>query len=69
MTTERTATDEQIAALRTFADAYGRKWKETLSDFWLNGRDVNSIPQDGHLLRQVRNTLGPSWLRKFKFPA
>jgi hypothetical protein len=62
----KTATPEQIAALRTFAEMNGRKWKSALLDLWMNGGDVVSIPTGGCYLRQVRNTLGPSWLAKFK---
>jgi hypothetical protein len=57
-------TQEQLQALREFAKKYGRNWKQELSDMWLAGRDANE--PNGHLLRQVRNQCGPSWLAKFK---
>lgn len=53
-------TPEQIEALQAFADKYGRTWKRTLGDKWMNGRDADE--PKGYLLRQVRNQLGPTWL-------
>ena len=57
-------TEEQLAAVRAFAQKYGRNWKQELSDKWLAGTDANE--HDGHLLRQVRNQCGPRWLVKVK---
>lgn len=56
-------TAEQYDALVAYAAKYGDNWKEKLSNAWLNGADANE--PNGHLLRQVRNRLGPSWLAKF----
>ena len=56
-----TVTQEHIDALREFAAKNGEKWKWNLGIAWMNGSDVNAI-KDGHLLRQVRNNLGPKWL-------
>jgi hypothetical protein len=53
-------TAEMLAALQIFADKHGRTWKRTLSDMWMNGRD--EWQADAHLLRSVRNQLGPTWL-------
>jgi hypothetical protein len=53
-------TAEQTAALQGFANKHGRKWKGTLSDMWMNGQDERQ--PNSHLLRQVRNQFGPSWL-------
>lgn len=55
---------EQRARLIEFRDANGRLWKQKLNDLWLNGRDAKV--RDGHLLRQVRNQHGPTWLSKLK---
>ena len=60
-------TAEQLARLQSFAAEHGRNWKSELLGMWLNGRDANQ--HDGHLLRQVRNQLGPSWLSRFTLPA
>ncbi len=58
-------TPEQLERLRSFATAYGINWKRALTDAWLAGLDERM--QDGHLLRQVRNQLGPRWLEAFRF--
>jgi hypothetical protein len=59
---------DQLAALRTFADANGRYWKMKLNHAWMTGRyrDYSGTEQDG-CLQQVRNTFGPSWLDAFAF--
>lgn len=56
-------TPEQLEALKYYARVHGRYWKSSLSAAWASGQDVNE--RDGALLRQIRNTLGPSWLRQF----
>ena len=53
---------EQMAALRSFKEKYGRNWKTELMTAWLNGKDASE--PNGHLLRQVRNQFGPAWLGK-----
>ena len=53
--------DEQMNALREYAEHNGRAWRERLIDDWVHGRDGNSP-----LLRQVRNTVGPSGLMRIK---
>jgi hypothetical protein len=53
-------TADQARALGWFAKKNGRTWKSQLNLMWQDGRDADQI--DGHLLRQVRNNLGPSWL-------
>ena len=55
---------EQDARLRAYAAENGKGWKQKLLDQWLNGSDA-SLP-DGHLLRQIRNHFGPSWLDKWE---
>lgn len=59
---------DQLAALKTFADANGRTWKDKLRTAWSNGRyrDYNGTDNYGYL-QQVRNTFGPGWLIKFSF--
>lgn len=56
--------EEQLAALRAFKARHGRNWKTTLSAKWSNGTDT--AEPNGHLLRQVRNQGGPTWLANFK---
>lgn len=63
MTTDK-PTPEQLARLQQYAAEHGRYWKRDLNDAWQNGADARE--QDGHLLRQVRNQLGPQWLQSFR---
>lgn len=55
---------DQRARLIEFRDTHGRHWKQELNDMWQNGRDANE--RNGHLLRQIRNQRGPTWLSKLK---
>jgi hypothetical protein len=57
-------TPEQLQALKAFAFKYGKQWKSHLAERWLDGRDAQE--PDGHLLRQVRNRLGPRWLERYQ---
>ena len=59
-------TTEELGALGTFAEKYGPDWKRALNDCWIKGSDVNAI-EDGHLLRRVRNKIGPSGLASIEF--
>jgi hypothetical protein len=54
-----TPSQEQLEALRSYANAHGRQWKSNLLSDWEHGRTVGE-------LQQVRNQFGPSWLVKFK---
>ena len=54
-------TKEELTCLRVYADVNGRKWKAQLRQDWQ--RDT-CVPQ----LRSLRNSHGPSWLVRFKFP-
>jgi len=56
--------DAQLRALEGFARRRGRNWKSVLRLLWATGADERE--EDGSLLRQVRNTLGPEWLTSFK---
>ena len=56
-------TVEQVAALREYAAKNGRRWKSRLVSDWTTGRDERQP-----LLRQVRNQLGPEWLRSYRLP-
>ena len=67
MPTNTKLTTEQVAALRTFATANGRRWKAALRLAWETGRydDFNGT-DDSASLQQVRNAFGPSWLKAFR---
>lgn len=51
---------DQASAVLGFAEEHGRNWKSALSTCWM--RASYEGREDGHLLQQVRNQLGPSWL-------
>jgi hypothetical protein len=53
-------TGDQLAALHTYAKENGDRWKMHLLSDWERGRI--DVPE----LQQIRNTFGPSWLRRFK---
>jgi hypothetical protein len=55
---------EQLDRLQAFKAANGNKWKAKLLGLWMNGRDASE--RDGHLLRQVRNKIGPKGLYDLK---
>jgi hypothetical protein len=54
---------EQLDAVQQWAALHGRKWKAALREAWMCG-DYQGF-ENSHLLQQVRNTFGPSWLNKF----
>ena len=54
-------TDEQQQELIAFAKRYGNQYKWELSLAWMRGTDTP-------LLRQIRNSQGPSWLHNLHIP-
>lgn len=58
-------TDEDIAALQSYAAEHGRKWKDKLDLDWYFAR---SIGERGTILHGLRNNLGPEWLVTYKLP-
>lgn len=59
-------TDEQREALLKFKKDHGHTWKYKLNSAWQTGTDANMT--GGHLLRQIRNQLGPQWLERLTIP-
>jgi hypothetical protein len=59
-------TSEQLQAILDWAKLYGRNWKAPLRQAWYDGNYHNFL--GSHLLQQVRNTFGPSWLVRFVLP-
>ena len=59
-------TEQQLTALKQFANSRGRAWKSKLLDCWVQSH--YGFADDSASLQQVRNNLGPSWLMKFKLP-
>lgn len=57
---------EQLAAIAAWAKQYGRNWKEPLRYAWMDGNYHGFA--DSHLLQQVRNQCGPSWLIGYTLP-
>lgn len=55
--------EDQEAALKAFAEKHGKDWKRKLLDAWYSGTDT--AEPDGHLLRQIRNSYGPTWLQRY----
>jgi len=60
-------TEADLAALQSFADAHGPKWKDTLSmTYWYNARLWRGADgRDdiiGSTLHAIRNNFGPTWL-------
>lgn len=51
---------ERLIGFRIYCGMRGLPWKEELSHLWATGQDEGQ--RDGHLLRQIRNRLGPAWL-------
>lgn len=51
---------ETLDRIRAFADQHGPDWRNVLRDMWMTGADTSQ--PDGHLLRAVRNRIGPSGL-------
>ncbi len=66
---KNTPTAEQMEALRTFAAANGRNWKQSLRHCWETGCYSDySGTERSDLLQRVRNSFGPSWLVRFRLP-
>jgi hypothetical protein len=60
---------EELAVLQRFAEAYGRQWKAGLRESWNTGHYRWHVSAaDAATLQQIRNTKGPAWLTKFRFP-
>lgn len=51
-------------ALAAYAAKHGRTWKATLREAWM-GRAPHD---DTGVLRELRNTHGPEWLKSFRLP-
>ena len=65
---KREPTRAQYIALRRFAAAKGRTWKQALRDAWMaGGYDATTGEYINGPLQQLRNTLGPTWLTRFTF--
>lgn len=55
----------ELAELKAFADQEGRRWKDVLNyEYWFRGLPVRGFPS----LYGLRNSHGPTWLDRFRFP-
>lgn len=62
-------TPEQLKALDTYAFLHGRTWKTKLNTWWQGGYARDGVLEGDKLeLYRLRNTHGPTWLSKFRFP-
>lgn len=59
-------TTEEEAALLAWADDHAPRWKAALRDAWDTGNYGGS--EHDAALQRIRNTLGPSWLVKYRLP-
>ena len=62
--TKASPSPEQLEALEAFKRSHGSGWKEDLANAWWTGRDASQ--PNGHLLRQIRNQFGLSWLANYR---
>lgn len=60
-------TPQQVKALQVWAREQGRTWKAALREAWMSGNYGHTTAATNQL-QQVRNTLGPSWLTRYKLP-
>ena len=56
-------TREQLGAVRRYAERHGRRWKERLRDVWMR---ADPRTDDEYIVYALRNTHGPSWLRRYQ---
>jgi len=60
-------TPDQAKAILAFREKVGPSWKRTLQNAWMRGDYPRFTTAYSHLLQQVRNQKGPSWLQKLTF--
>lgn len=62
----------EMAALRSYAREFGRRWKESLWLDWYNARlrTAKDMTNRGSILHGLRNNpdFGPTGLDRFRFP-
>jgi hypothetical protein len=58
--------DEQLEALKAWKKRYGKDWKTELNIAWQFANYGSEFRDQSHLLQQLRNKGGPTWLSKFK---
>jgi hypothetical protein len=56
---------DQLIAIQQWARIHGRTWKYDLRQAWMTG-DYGCNQDIAPPLQQLRNSLGPSWLVRFR---
>jgi hypothetical protein len=66
----RVLTGEELRALTSWAEQHGRYWKEPLRDLWNRAVVSLGMPNSDRdtTVYALRNSHGPSWLRRFRLP-
>lgn len=57
-------TQTQTDAIQQWARLHGRRWKSALRNAWMTGNYEGF--EASNELQQLRNSLGPAWLIKFR---
>jgi hypothetical protein len=67
MTTKKTGLEtlsvEEVTALVAYKQSVGQRWKTQLRSDWMRAGTCHVDNNTYSLLQQLRNRLGPSWLR------
>jgi hypothetical protein len=70
MTTKKTGLEtlsvEEVTALATYKQSVGQRWKTQLRSDWMRAGTCHVDSNTYSLLQQLRNRLGPSWLKDVK---
>ncbi len=67
--TTRPLTVVEMQAMRAWRHVYGRRWRSALGTAWERHRYDGVADRHVQALAYLRNTRGPAWLVRFRFPA
>lgn len=59
----------EMQAMKAWRHVYGRRWRAALGSAWERHRYDGVADRHVQALAYLRNTRGPSWLVRFRFPA
>jgi hypothetical protein len=65
----RPLTEVELAAMGAWRKVYGRRWRAALGTAWKRHEYMGVADRHIQPLAYLRNSRGPSWLVRFKFPA
>ena len=57
---------EQMKAINTVRQKWGRNWKSKLMACWLASNYPGINQNDSAALQKIRNHYGPAWLKSYK---